>query len=240
MASSELLSDAAEIIPVTSPQDIAKVVQVESVAFGGEGEDIYTLAMIAKVGWIFAVPSPDTQNFQAAIELVPTKYPGVGFIHGVAVNPEVQSNGQNGNGKQKLGTKLIAKAESIAKDAGMEQIDATIAPTNGASLNAFLNKSGYRATHFYPNFYGEGEHRFWVSKNINQEFREFPEADWKRVLWNTQRHEGQHRIVHEDDYTILATLLNDEGYIAIGIIRPQYSGFDRNVLYLVKFPGGNQ
>jgi ribosomal protein S18 acetylase RimI-like enzyme len=223
----EVLTTIAEVKQVTSLIDLQRVLNLETLAFDGQGEDIYSLAMIAKVGWILVLLQEDSQAPQGAVELVPTKDHEVGFIHGVVVNPCAQGNG--------AGAILIANTERIAREAGMRQIDATIAPTNGASLNVFLNKSGYRAVHFYPNFYGDGEHRFWVTRDISQAQAPFDEDNW-RDLYQTQAYPSQHLLVPDSDYESLEQLVNEQHYQVIGVIRPSKSGQSQNLLYLVQQP----
>jgi GNAT superfamily N-acetyltransferase len=225
MAHEIVAPQGTEVKEVFSQQGLEEVLRLEALAFHGDGEDIYTLAMIAKVGWILGLSQIGSPTLEGAVELLPSRDARVGFIHGVVVDPEKKSKG--------IGGALIAEAEKVARGAGMTKIEATIAPTNGASLKAFLNKSGYSATRFYPDFYGEGEHRFWVEKDLAGDKPPFDEHSW-RELYQTQLYPDHHVLVPDTDYSNLGELVNDRGYHAIGLIRPANSGHTQNLLYLVQ------
>lgn len=226
--SREYLQQSEGVRYLTTPEEIAQATEIEAKAFNGNGEDIYTLAMIAKVGWLIGYPKNPNAPIEGVLELVPSKDGESLFIHGVAVDPEKKYNG--------AGVKLIADAITVAKKEGRTKLSATIAPTNGPSINAFLNKHGFKATHFYPNFYGEGEHRLWVEKDLTADEYLFDEDNWE-AFYSTQKYENQHLLVADTHYAILENLINKEHYQVVGLVRPEKSGHihsTQNLLYLVQ------
>lgn len=202
---------------------LEQVVHLEDLAFKGEGEDAFTIAMIGIVGWILGTVPEDVNELIGAIELVPTKEPGVGFIHGAIVHPEWQFQG--------IGDFLLKELEKEAINEGLTKLVCTISPTNGASLNMFLNKNGFTATEFHFDYYGEGEHRLWVEKDLSSNSAGFQESQWQAVF---KLNPGGLTSVEEDDYQKIATLLNEQNYQAIGVVRPKYSGHHKNLLVLDK------
>lgn len=225
MINSESLGVSIETRFLTTSEEIVKTTEIEAMAFDGHGEDIYTIAMIAKVGWILGYPKNPFAELSGVLELLPVKDEKSLFVHGVAVDPKTQYKG--------MGVELIQDALAIAKKERKTGVSATIAPTNGASLNAFLNKNGFSATHFHFNFYGEGEHRLWVEKDLTKELPGFDE-EYFGLFYQTQKHPHQHEIVEDDDYNVLNELINVKGYVVIAVVRPKYSGHNKNLLYLVR------
>jgi len=143
------------------PNSLQALTKLEDVAFCGYGEDLYTLKMIDTVGFILGALSPTDGSLAAAIEVVPMWGTSCGkkqaFVHGVLVHPEHQNHG--------LGSALIDLVTKKAFEEGYQSVVGTISPSNAASLTAFLNHNHFIGTTFIKDFYGPGEHRFWVQKD---------------------------------------------------------------------------
>jgi predicted GNAT superfamily acetyltransferase len=174
-----------------------------------DGEDIYTLALIAKTGWIWG--ARDNGKLVGAVEFVQNKDPKKGFIHGVVVDPEDQYHG--------LGTRLVMHTMQEAFNHGITKIEATIAPTNGPSLRVFLNNCGYHASGFYPDFYGEGEHRLWVERDLGVSVVKF---DYEEML-DRQTSNPSIIFVEHDNYGEIQTLLEPKDLAVVGVVKTSES-----------------
>jgi len=199
-----------EIVSVDK-KHISDIVQLEAHAFNGQGEDIYTLAMIAEVGWVFLALG-NMGQLTGAIEIVPTKKPEQGFIHGLVVEPEFQGNG--------VGAELIKYAENSAQKQGFSSLACTIAPWNGPSLNAFINKSCFQGVGFSYDYYGPGEHRLWVEKELGTSS---PPTKSQGV-----------QILQADQFDDMHELINQQGYVVNGVVRPNSTGHMQNGLSIYK------
>ena len=108
-------------------------------------------------------------------------------------------------------------------------VTATIAPTNGPSLNIFLNKLGFIAKEFHYDFYGPGEHRFVVIR---------PTAmHWPGVSQSTyEQLKGSSTItfVEEDDYPTIHSFLSTDYHVAMGVFQPAVTGHSKNLLAFVE------
>lgn len=175
--------------------DIARVVDLENVSFHGNGEDIYTLAMITKVGWIIATKN-DNEILTGAIEVLPTRNPNEAFIHGLCIREEDRGKG--------IGAKLMQKTlKLLEEECGIKRFSATVSPTNGPSLNILMNKNGFEGTSFYPNFYGRGEDRLFVHR-----------------AENGRSSECEPMYVLGTDTEALHHFVNEQRYRVIGVKRP--------------------
>lgn len=204
-------------------KEMANLVNLESAAFKGQGEDIFTLAMIAEVGWVLGAFT-EASKLTGAIEILPTKKPGLGFIHGLIVEPEWQYKG--------IGGDLLKIAEDHAKANGFDSLACTISPSNGPSLNAFINKSGFKGTEFYYDYYGPGEHRFWVEKKLDRDKPDFDENGIGQTI--KKGLPSNHLFIAENDFSGLDHLLNYEHGIVNGVVRPKFSGLSQNILVVAK------
>lgn len=185
------------------PNGLSELITLEEIAFGGHGEDAYTLKMIDTVGIILGATAPVGGSLVGAIEVLPiwkhTISEKQAFIHGVLVHPDYQSHG--------LGSMLIEQVTQKAILEGYETVSATIAPSNGSSLKAFLNKNHFLGTMFQKNFYGSGEHRFWVQKDVKYHKKE----------------PGIGLLVGCQEYDKLEDLIGNGGWVADGI-QPKAGG----------------
>lgn len=219
---SENMNERLNHLPVEEIVDLKGVIEVtdlEALAFSGEGEDIFTIAAIGKIGWLWGIH--DNSQLIGAVELLRQKDPGKGFIHGVIIHPETQYKG--------AGTRLIRFTEEQALKNGMNQLECTIAPTNGASLCAFLNKCGYKGEKFIRDCYGPGGHRLWVSRNLEEPVKPF---DYRDIL--KRQAEGQPvYFVEDNDYSALEELLSRKGMEVIGIVKQHESGQSINLLCII-------
>lgn len=202
---------------------IGEIIKLETAAFNGQGEDIFTLAMIAEVGWVLGA-FIDAGKMAGAIEILPTKKPGLGFVHGLIVEPQFQYNGVGGS--------LLKHAENNASEFGFTDLACTISPGNGPSLNTFINKSGYQATGFQYNYYGEGEHRLWVEKHLGSTRDAFPEEGFGRLMKSGLPEGYKH--LPEDDFESMDKLINGNQWKVQGIVRPKFSGLSKNSLIISK------
>lgn len=207
----KLITDSCGAMAVTG---------LEKLAFKGNGEDIFTLATLGKIGWLWG--AYDDGVLVGAIEVFRQNDPKKGFIHGVIIHPDAQYKG--------LGTRLIKDAEGKAINDGIEQMECTIAPTNGASLRAFLNNSGYQASKYLSNCYGDCEHRLWVVKNLKSPTQVY---DYKDMLEKQENGETVY-FVEDDDYGSLESLLKDDRLKVIGISKPEETGASKNLLCVVR------
>lgn len=202
---------------------IGEIIKLETAAFKGQGEDIFTLAMIAEVGWVLGA-FVDAGEMAGAIEILPTKKQGLGFVHGLIVEPQFQYNG--------VGRALLKYAEDRAGEFGFTDLACTISPGNGPSLNTFINKSGYQATGFQYNYYGEGEHRLWVEKHLGSLIPPFPEENFGQHMQVKLPNGYKH--IPEDDFETMDKLINGNQWTVQGIVRPKYSGLSKNSLIISK------
>lgn len=194
------------------PEGLHEIVKLEKIAFGGHGEDAYTLKMIDTVGILLGAVTPKGGALVGAIEVLPIWKHTLGekqaFIHGVLVHPDYQSQG--------LGSMLVEQATQKAILEGYEVISATIAPSNGPSLKTFMNHNHYLGTAFTKDFYGPGEHRFWVSKDLHYHKKE----------------PGEGMLVNSQEYDTFEKLVGDGGWVADGIKTKPDGSFDIHVVKL--------
>lgn len=204
---------------ITSSQGAQEITALEALVFNGEGEDIFTVVTLGKIGWMWGVR--DEGQLIGGIEVFRQKDASKGFIHGLIVNPNYQYNG--------LGSQLIQYAEKQALVEGITTLECTIATTNGASLNAFINKSGYTADQFIPDCYGEGVHRLWVSRDMTKKPAIF---DYEEMLGRQQKGEPVF-FVEDGNYPTIQQLLQARDYMVVGVINGTKHEFGRNHLCII-------
>jgi GNAT superfamily N-acetyltransferase len=226
----DLKTESAEIIKslpvrlVTDAYGAMEVTELERLAFKGDGEDVFTIATLGKIGWLWG--AYDDGILVGAVEVFRQRDSNKGFIHGVIVHPDAQYKG--------LGTRLISYSEDEALKAGIDQIECTIAATNGASLRAFLNNSGYHASKYLPDCYGEGGHRLWVAKNLKEPTEPFNHHSMlKRHLLGEKVF-----FVADDDCSSIEKHFQDEEMAVVGVVKPAESGFGKNLLCFAKLSTG--
>ena len=66
----------------------------------------------------------------------------------------------------KVAKKMLLMIEKEVKKRGGRKVFATVSPSNLFSMKLLLNGMGWRGYVFKRNYYGEGEHRIIVSKNL--------------------------------------------------------------------------
>ena len=206
--------------PLTK-QDIGLLTALESQAFNGQGEDIFTLRMVQEIGWVYTAMNSQLPKLLGAVELLQTKEPGLGFIHGILVEPECQYHG--------IGAELLKYVEEEAREIGLNRLSCTISPTNGASLNIFINKSGYQATKFEWDYYGQNEHRLWVEKQLTTAQSNNMEQYFGELI-KSKTISHDFLSVLDDDYSGLDEALNLNNGRLVSLVRPKYSGFNSNCL----------
>jgi ribosomal protein S18 acetylase RimI-like enzyme len=204
-----------DIFPLETNPDLLALVDLEAKAFGGVGEDIFTLATVAKIGSIHGIK--DMGKLVGAIEFLQQEKPHHGFIHGVVVDPSEQYSG--------LGTRLIKHAEKEAVEKGNHVMECTISPTNGASLRAFVNHCGYRGVKFIPDCYGPGEHRLWITRDLTQNPVHFNYHEKVQA-----QQDGEYVVfVQEDDFKAISDLF-DSNMTMTGVIKASECGNCKNLL----------
>ncbi len=217
-------------------QDIIEAVEVDSAAFGGEGEDVFTLATISKIGVLVGVWSKSEDTLAAVQELVPTlsKYM---FVHGTVVRPKYQGRG--------LGSYLNCDVlDGIVEHFGLAGVARTVSPANGPNLHILLNKLGYRAVKFILDCYGMGEHRLWLEKPLGYVVPQ----EHSEQRYGQQLAQGSIPILTEeperlpprfgvvsDHYEMMKHL--NRGYAVVAQVRPRFveSGGTCNYLVLRQF-----
>ncbi len=199
---------------------LEQLTKLEEIAFDGHGEDVYTLKMIDMTGWIIGALSPIDKSLVGAIEMVPS-INNSAFIHGVLVAPEAQGQG--------LGSHLISLAVKEALKTG-EFVTATISPTNGASLNAFLNKNHFEGVSFIHDCYGQGEHRIVVWKG---KYGRKVHFDIDNETYENFKDNLSCAFVEEDDYAQLSYWINmGHAKKAHAIFPPSVTGQSKNLIFL--------
>lgn len=188
------------------PDGLGKLAKLEEVAFGGHGEDVYTLKMIDTVGFVMGAISPANGELVGAIEVLPIWKASwsekQAFIHGVLVHPDYQGKG--------LGSALIGLATQKAFTEGYEAIACTVSPINIASLTAFINNNHFLGLTFTKDFYGPGEHRFWVQKDKTYHSKD-PESP---ITLNLEDIDSLEKKVGEDGFVISIQKKENGAYVA--------------------------
>ena len=112
----------------------------------------------------------------------------------------------------KVAKKMLLMIEKELKKRGGRQVFATVSPSNLFSMKLFLNGMGWRGYVFKRNYYGEGEHRIIVSKNLLED-----SVVQQQIIKSAT-------FVKSSDYTKLARLLK-ANYRIIGAYKRANSVF---------------
>jgi ribosomal protein S18 acetylase RimI-like enzyme len=122
---------------------------------------------------IFFVSFFSQPNFFGGLVVVSKDCEGqiVGYSYALrAIDPDqwylgyiyVEENARH----NKVAKKMLLMIEKEVKKRGGKKVFATVSPSNLFSMKLLLNGMGWRGYEFKRNYYGEGEHRIFVSKNL--------------------------------------------------------------------------
>lgn len=130
---------------ILDPGSITEAVKVEEAAFKKQGESYYSLYIVCRTGRIIGFR--DREGRLVAIKEILRDWDKNMYCYGTAVLPIFQRMG--------LGTMLTKLWDREAFLLKIKRLFTLVSPENGANLNSYINKAGFRAVGFIKEAFGE-------------------------------------------------------------------------------------
>lgn len=130
---------------ILDPGSITEAVKVEEAAFKKQGEQYYPLYIVCRTGRIIGFR--DREGRLVAIKEILRDWDKNMYCYGTAVLPKFQKMG--------LGTMLTKLWEREAASLKMKRLFTLVSPENGANLNSYINKTGFKAIKLIREAFGE-------------------------------------------------------------------------------------
>ncbi|HEY8910995.1 MAG TPA: GNAT family N-acetyltransferase [Desulfosporosinus sp.] len=139
-----------ELVQTMEPKIIARLVQIESEAFGPGGLNVWTLEPLIRHGRVY-VYKLDNEIVGLVHYMLDWDHPQKVYMVGVSISKASRGLG--------IGAKLLTESfEALSKEK-IEEVELTVDPNNVAAVHLYQNKLGFAVTDFKDDEYGEGEGR---------------------------------------------------------------------------------
>lgn len=146
-----------ELIRTMEPDIIARLVQIETEAFGPGGLTVWNLEPLIRHGRVYVYRLND-KIVGLVHYMLDWDHPQKAYMVGVSISKESRGQG--------IGAKLLTESfEALSKEA-IEEIELTVDPDNVAAVKLYENKLGFLVTDFKHDEYGEGEGRLVMNLNL--------------------------------------------------------------------------
>ena len=146
-----------ELVRTMDPEIIARLVQIETEAFGAGGLTVWNLEPLIRHGRVY-VYRLDNEIVGLVHYMLDWDRPQKAYMVGVSISK--QSRGQG------IGAKLLSESfEALSKET-IEEVELTVDPNNAAAVKLYESKLGFLVTDFKDNEYGEGEGRLVMKLSL--------------------------------------------------------------------------
>jgi len=146
-----------ELVRTMEPELIARLVEIETEAFGQGGLNVWHLQPLIRHGRVY-VYKLDNEIVGLVHYMLDWDHPQKAYMVGVSISK--QSRGQG------IGAELLKESfEALAKEK-IEEVELTVDPDNLAAVKLYQSKLGFLVTDFKHDEYGEGEGRMVMKLNL--------------------------------------------------------------------------
>jgi ribosomal-protein-alanine N-acetyltransferase len=138
--------------------DLAEVEDMELVHFGRGGQNLWGLMPMVEHGRI-VLARLDGEAVAWAIVLSSFRRdPPTAHLFSFGVARKHQNRG--------IGSALLAHVTALLASEGTRRLELTVAPANIAALHLYRKKFGFALERSLPDWYGEGEDRFLLTREL--------------------------------------------------------------------------
>jgi len=149
-----------DLVQTMEPGIIARLVQLETEAFGSGGLNVWNLEPLIRHGRVY-IYRLDNVIVGVVHYMLDWDRPQKAYMVGVSVSKESRGQG--------IGAKLLKESfEALSKET-IEEVELTVDPNNVGAVKLYESKLGFLVTDFKHDEYGEGENRL-VMKLILADF----------------------------------------------------------------------
>ena len=148
-------------IDINKREEIERVVSIEEEAFGNNGGvDEWVLKPLAKYGKVFVLK--DKGNIVCVAEFMQKFGENSVYLYGICTEKNKRGKG--------LAKHLLEKSLEYFSSYGIESIDLTVSPENGAAVELY-EKLGFEKKKILKNEYGIGVDRLYMVREIDAKNR---------------------------------------------------------------------
>ncbi|MDR3602937.1 MAG: GNAT family N-acetyltransferase [Desulfosporosinus sp.] len=139
-----------ELVRTMDPEIIARLVQIETEAFGQGGLNVWHLEPLIRHGRVY-VYRLHNEIVGLVHYMLDWDRPQKAYMVGVSISKELRGQG--------IGAKLLKESfDALAKET-IEEVELTVDPNNLVAVKLYESKLGFLVTDFKQDEYGEGEAR---------------------------------------------------------------------------------
>ena len=147
-----------ELVRTMEPEIIARLVEIETEAFGAGGLTVWNLEPLIRHGRVY-VYRLENEIVGLVHYMLDWDRPQKAYMVGVSISKKSRGQG--------IGAKLLNESfESLSKD-NIEEVELTMDPNNLAAVKLYKSKLGFLVTDFRDDEYGEGERRLVMKRNLD-------------------------------------------------------------------------
>ena len=139
-----------ELVRTMEHKIIARLVEIETEAFGPGGLNVWHLEPLIRHGRVYVYRS-ENEIVGLVHYMLDWDRPQKAYMVGVSISKESRGQG--------IGAKLLKGSfEALSKET-IEEVELTVDPNNVAAVKLYESKLGFLVTDFKHDEYGEGEGR---------------------------------------------------------------------------------
>ena len=139
-----------ELVRTMEPELIARLVELETEAFGPGGLTVWNLEPLIRHGRVY-VYRLDNKIVGVVHYMLDWNRPKKAYMVGVSISKELRGQG--------IGAQLLEESfEALCKE-NIDEVELTVDPDNIAGVKLYETKLGFLVTDFKNDEYGEGEGR---------------------------------------------------------------------------------
>jgi len=139
-----------ELVRTMEPELIARLVELETEAFGPGGLTVWNLEPLIRHGRVY-VYRLDNKIVGVVHYMLDWDRPKKAYMVGVSISKELRGQG--------IGAQLLEESfEALCKE-NIDEVELTVDPDNIAGVKLYETKLGFLVTDFKHDEYGEGEGR---------------------------------------------------------------------------------
>lgn len=139
-----------ELVQTMEPELIARLVEIESEAFGPGGLNEWHLQPLIRHGRVY-VYRLQKEIVGLVHYMLDWDHPQKAYMVGVSISKESRGQG--------IGAKLLKESFAALAKENIEEVELTVDPDNLAAVKLYKSKLGFLETDFKHDEYGKGEGR---------------------------------------------------------------------------------
>lgn len=139
-----------ELVRTMEPAIIARLVEIETEAFGSGGLTVWNLEPLIRHGRVY-VYKLDNEIVGLVHYMLDWDRPQKTYMVGVSISKESRGKG--------IGAKLLTESFVALSKENIEEVELTVDPKNLAAVKLYESKLGFSVTDFKNDEYGAGEGR---------------------------------------------------------------------------------